>query len=98
MTGNESKESKRIERLFTLFGDMPADKAHKEIKQQELLKEIPKRDIIRQAWRDLKVKDIEVKYYETDDGRRFMSRQGRYRYCKRTGANPIRNATNTQGE
>ena len=93
MSDNKSViEAQQIERLFTLFGDMPADKAHGIIKEQALLKNTPKRGDVRTAWRTLRAKNIEVTYYATDDGRRFKSRQGRYRYCKRTGATPIRGA------
>lgn len=85
-------EAQQLERLFTLYGDMAADKVHSLIKEHSLMKNTPKRGDVRTAWRTLRASDIEVAYYETDDGRRFKSRQGRYRYCKRTGATPIRPA------
>lgn len=89
---SQTQQEQQIERLFTLYGDMTADKAHSLIKEHALLKNIPKRGEVRTAWKTLRAKDIEVTYYATEDGRRFKSRQGRYRYCKRTGATPIRPA------
>lgn len=90
MAKESPNEAQQIERLFTLYGDMSADKVHALIKEHSLLKNIPKRGDVRTAWRNLRAKNIEVTYYATDDGRRFKSRQGRYRYCKRTGATEIR--------
>lgn len=90
MTEVKDTQSKQFERLFVLYGDMRADAAHKVIKEQSLMKDTPSRDVVRAVWREMKVKNIEVAYYESDDGKRFMSRQGRYRHCKKTGATPIR--------
>jgi hypothetical protein len=90
MAKSQNPQEQQIERLFTLYGDMAADKAHSLIKEHGLMKTIPKRGDVRTAWRTLRASDVEVTYYATEDGRRFKSRQGRYRYCKRTGATPIR--------
>jgi len=84
--------AKTMRELYRLYGDLPADKAHAFMKADPTVKAVPKRDDVRSAWRDFRASaDAPVPtVFETSCGRRFLSRQGRYRFCERTGAKPIR--------
>jgi len=82
-----------MKRLFRLFGDLPADKAHAAMKTDPTVKALPKRNRVRSTWRVFKEHpNIEQgAVWICTDGRRFLTRQGRYRYCKRTaGVEPVR--------
>ena len=84
--------AKTMSELFRLFGDLPADKAHAEMKNDPSIREIPSRTDIRDGWRQIKEDGVTVfvGVFETECGRRFLSRQGRWRFCNRTGAVALR--------
>ncbi len=84
--------AKTIRELYRLFGDMTADKAHAAMKDDPTIREIPSRTDVRDGWREIRKNGdtVFVGTFQTECGRRFLSRQGRWRYCNRTGAIPIR--------
>ncbi len=88
-TMNDEQEMRR---LFRLFGDLPADKAHSEMKKDPTVRNLPKRQEVRDCWKENKAQSADQgKVWICSDGRRFLTRQGRYRYCKRNpDVTPIR--------
>ena len=83
--------AKTMNELYRLYGDMTADKAHAEMKSDPNVRDVPSRTDVRSGWKEIR-KDGSVIFtgvFETECGRRFLSRQGRWRYCKRTNAIPI---------
>lgn len=82
---------KTIAELYRFYGDLPADKAHARMKTDNRLTDIPSRGDVRKGWKELRSEDNAfVGVFETECGVRFLSRQGRWRFCKRTGAIPIK--------
>ncbi len=85
-------EARLMNKVYRLYGDMPADAARKVAMLDPTFKDLPSRQVFRTTWKSIRPNHQAhfTGYYETSDGRRFLSRQGRYRYCRRTGAVAVR--------
>ena len=89
-------EARLMNKVYRLYGDMPADAARKHAMVDPNFKELPSRTVFRTTWKSIRPNyhaNLFTGVYETSDGRRFLSRQGRYRYCRRMGVTAVRPVT-----